>query len=184
MVGGLATTKLGEESLKRFAKEAFAKENLPYIMGTISLLAMILATAVSSATAAGAGTATFATTGSSMSFSSFGWSEYEPGHNMGTSWPDGTYYHHGYMTMNHYFWLEVTPAGSNLNLLTPVGPSSPRYIWGWYNQRPAVADLHPDKTGPGMAGSSGLLGSSVAWTAGATDPAQSSDPHQTFRNWR
>ena len=53
MVGGLVITELGEESLRRFAEGAFVKENLPYIMGIISLLVMILATAVSSATAAG-----------------------------------------------------------------------------------------------------------------------------------
>ena len=92
MVGELATTKLGEKSLRVFAKEAFVKENLPYIMGTISILTMILATAVSSATAAetDTGAVTFETTDSSISFSSFGWSGYEPGDQTRAPWQDGT----------------------------------------------------------------------------------------------
>lgn len=71
MVVGLVTTKRGEESLKRLAKEALVKENLPYIMGTISLLVMILAMAVSSANATGVETVVIAGPGSVMGHSCF-----------------------------------------------------------------------------------------------------------------
>jgi hypothetical protein len=74
MGGGLVMTKLGEASPRRFTNEAFVRENLPYIMGTISLLVIILATAVSSATAAGTFTIETSTSGSAMGHSSFSWS--------------------------------------------------------------------------------------------------------------
>jgi len=75
MVGGLVTTKQGEESLRRLAKEALVKENLPYVMGTISLLVIVLAMAVSSANAMGAETIEIACPGSVMGHSCFSWSE-------------------------------------------------------------------------------------------------------------
>lgn len=75
MVGGLVTTKRGEESLRRLAKEALVKENLPYIMGTISLLVMVLAMAVSSANATGTETIEIAGTSSVMDHSCFSWPE-------------------------------------------------------------------------------------------------------------
>jgi len=152
MVGGLVTTKLGEESLMRFSKEAFVKENLPYIMGTISLLAIILATAVSSATAAG--TVTFQTSGSGMGHSSFVWSD------MPVPGPDGAYYYHDRICYD--FWPEEPPAGDGL--WTSSARWSTRYNRGWYNQHPVATDLSPGRSGPEVAGSS------VTWTARATDP--------------
>jgi hypothetical protein len=156
MVGGLVTTKLGEESLKRFTKEAFVKENLPYIMGTISLLVMILATAVSSATAAGMVTIQTSGSGSVMEHSYFSWSETPvPG-------PDGAAYYHDGVHYNYDFWPEEPPAGDGL--WTPGARWGTRYNRGWYNQQPAATDLSPDRTGPVAAGSS------VTWTARAADP--------------
>jgi hypothetical protein len=145
MVGGLVTTKLGEESLKRFTKEAFVKENLPYIMGTISLLVMILATAVSSATAAGMVTIQTSGSGSVMEHSYFSWSETPvPG-------PDGAAYYHDGVHYNYDFWPEEPPAGDGL--WTPGARWGTRYNRGWYNQQPAATDLSPDRTGPVAAGS-------------------------------
>ncbi len=160
MVGGLVITELGEGSLRRFAKEAFVRENLPYIMGTLSLLVMILATAVSSANAAGTGTMTFQTTGSDVAFSSFRWLGYDLGHDMPTPEPDGTYYYHESFRYN--FWPEEPPTGDGL--WTPGARWSARYNQGWYNQQPVATDLSSDITGPVAAGSS------VTWTARATDP--------------
>ncbi|HPJ30392.1 MAG TPA: hypothetical protein PLZ42_03265 [Methanothrix sp.] len=161
MVGELATSKLGEESLRRFAKEAFVKENLPYIMGTISLLAMILATAVSSATAAGMGTVTFATTGSGMSYSSFGWSEHGSVHYIEMPGIDRPHYSHE--GIRNSFLPDEPAMDRDLYLRTPVAQST-RYGWSWYNQHPEATALSPDMTEPVMAGSS------VTWTAGANDP--------------
>jgi len=152
MVGGLVTTKRGEESLRRFAKEAFARENLPYLMGTISLLVMILATAVSSATAAG--TVTFQTSNTGVSHSSFVWSD------IPIYGPDGASYYHESIRYN--FWPEKPPVSDDLWMSSARW--STRYDWGWYNQQPDATDLSPDRAGPLTAGSS------VTWTAGASDP--------------
>ncbi|MDF0593660.1 hypothetical protein P0O24_08695 [Methanotrichaceae archaeon M04Ac] len=152
MVGGLFTTKLGEESLKSFAKEAFVRDNLPYIMGIISLLVMILAAAASSASAAG--TITFQTTGPGMAYTSFAWSDIPaPG-------PEGFYYYHG--SSLDGFWLEEPMAGRGLWMASHRGPD--RYSRSWYNQPPVATDLRPDNPSPLVAGSS------VTWTARATDP--------------
>lgn len=152
MVGGLVITKLGEESPGKFFKEAFVKENLPYIMGTISLLAMILAVTVSSATAAG--TVTYHTSGTGMTQTSFIWSE------MPVPGPDGTAYYHESVRYN--FWPEEPPVGDSL--WTPSIGRSTRFNRGWYNQQPAAIDLSPDRAGPEVAGSS------VTWTARGRDP--------------
>ena len=152
MVGGLFTTKLGEGSLKSFAREAFVRDNLPYIMGIISLLVMILAAAASSTSAAG--TITFQTTGPGMAYTSFAWSDIPaPG-------PEGFYYYHG--SSLDGFWLEEPMAGRGLWMASHRGPD--RYSRGWYNQPPVATDLRPDNPSPLVAGSS------VTWTARATDP--------------
>jgi hypothetical protein len=158
MVGGLVITELGEESLRRFAKEAFVKENLPYIMGIISLLVMILATAVSSATAAGTVTIETSSSGSISGHSYFSWS--------GTPvlGPDGASRHHDGVlySYNYNIWPEEPPAGDDLWM--PSAGWSTRYNRGWYNQQPVATDLSPDRA------SSATAGSSVTWTAGASDP--------------
>jgi hypothetical protein len=160
MVGGLVTNKRGEESLRSFAKEAFVKENLPYIMGTISLLMMILATVVSSATAAGTVTMETSGSGSILSHTSFSWSE------MPVLGPEGASYHHDGVRYNYNYnynlWPEEPPVGNDL--WTPGPRLSPRYYRGWYNQQPVANDLLPNLVGPTIAGSS------VTWTAKASDP--------------
>lgn len=161
MVGGLVTAERGEESLKGFAKGEFVRENLPYIMGTLSLLVMILATAVSSATAAG--TATMETsglgTGSGMDHEREVWSMPEP-----VPGVDGAAYYHDdvHYSYGYNFWSEEPPAGDG-PWKSGVRLSS-RYDRGWYNQHPVAVDLSSDRTGPAVAGSW------VIWTALATDP--------------
>ena len=152
MVGGLFTTRLGEESLRSFAREAFVRDNLPYIMGIVSLLVMILAAAVSSASAAG--TMTFQTTGSGMDYTSFAWSD------MPASAPVGPYYYHG--SSPYSYWPEEQPSGRSPWASGYKGPA--RSSRGWYNQPPIATDLYPERSGPLAAGSS------VTWTARATDP--------------
>jgi hypothetical protein len=152
MVGGLFTTRLGEESLRSFAREAFVRDNLPYIMGIVSLLVMILAAAVSSASAAG--TMTFQTTGSGMDYTSFAWSD------MPASAPVGPYYYHG--SSPYSYWPEEQPSGRGPWASGYKGPA--RSSRGWYNQPPIATDLYPERSGPLAAGSS------VTWTARATDP--------------
>ena len=154
MVGGLVTTKLGEESLRRLGREALVKENLPYVMGTISLLLMVLATAVSSANAAGI--ATIQSTGSGMTYSSISWS----GYGLPTPVPDGAYYHRS--SFGSYFWPEVPPEGRDP--WTSGLWTSPRPGRSWYNQQPVATDLYPNVAGPAPAGTA------VTWTAMATDP--------------
>ncbi len=152
MVGGLVITKLGEESLRKLFKEAFIKENLPYIMGTFSLMVMILAAVVSSATAAG--TVTFQISGSGMSHTSFIWSD------LPFSGPDGASYYHE--SVHYNLWPEEPPVGDGLWM--PSARWSTRYNRGWYNQQPVATDLFPDTASPLVAGSS------VTWTARASDP--------------
>ena len=152
MVGGLFSTRLGVESLRSFAREAFVRDNLPYIMGVVSLLVMILAAAVSSASAAG--TATFQTTGTGMAYSSFVWSD------IPATEPEGFYYYHG--ISHRSIWPQEPPAGYGPWAASYKGPA--RYSRSWYNQPPLVTDLFPDRSAPLMAGSS------VTWTARATDP--------------
>ena len=102
--------ELGEESLRRFAKDAFVKENLPYIMGIISLLVMILAAAVSSATAAGTVTIETSSFGSISEHSYLSWA--------GTPVPEpeGASYHHDAVlySYNYSIWPEELPVGDDL----------------------------------------------------------------------
>ena len=152
MVGGLFTTKLREESLRSFAREALVRDNLPYIMGIVSLLVMILAAAVSSASAAG--TITFQTSGSAATYSSFAWSD------MPAPVPEGIYYHH---ESSHYSsWPGEVTEGPGPWAPGYKGPTRSSRVW--YNQPPMATDLYPDRSGPMAAGSS------VTWTARATDP--------------
>ena len=155
MVGGLVTTKLGEDSLRSFAREALVKENLPYVMGTISLLLMVLATAVSSANAAGI--ATIQSTSSGTAYSSITWS----GYGLPAPGPDGAYYHPGSFSYN--FWPEV-PLDDGKDRHAHGTWGSSRYSRSWYNQQPVATDLYPDAAGPATAGTA------VTWTARATDP--------------
>jgi hypothetical protein len=163
MLVGLTTKRSGEGSLRWLTKEAFVKENLPYIMGTISLLVMILATAVSSATAAGTVTMETSGSGSISGHSYFSWSE------MPVFRPEGTLYHHDTVrysyNYNYNLWPEEPPVGDDF--WTPGagwGTRHSRYNRGWYNQQPTATDLSPDRA------STTTAGSSVTWTARATDP--------------
>lgn len=149
MGGGLVMTKLGEASPRRFASEAFLRENLPYIMGTISLLVIILATAVSSATAVGTVTIETSTSGSVMGHSSFSWS------GMPVPGLMGPLTIHQGLLYNYNFWPEEPSAADDL--WTPSTRWSTRYCpgrySGWYNQHPTANDLSPDLMDPAAAGS-------------------------------
>jgi len=147
MDGVLVTTELGDASPRRFTNEAFVRENLPYIMGAISLLVIILATAVSSATAAGMVTIETLNSGSITSHSSFSWSRMPvPGLD------EAAHYNQGY---NHNFWPEEPHEADDL--WTPSARMSTQYHMGrysgWYNQHPTANNLSSDLMGPEAAGS-------------------------------
>lgn len=125
MLVGLTTTRSGEESLRWLTKEAFVKEKLPYIMGIISLLVIILATAISSATAAGTVMIEASGSGPIMDHSYFSWSE------MPVIGPEGASYHHdgvryGY-NYNYNLWPEGPQAGGDLSL----DRTSPATAWSF-----------------------------------------------------